>query len=425
MDIFFVADDFTGGVDVLLQGARCGQPATMYLDEAAFLAAGSQQMQPLTGVATTFRKQEPAQVTEPLSRVLDHALNFDPRVVQYKICSTADSAPTKGSVGPAFRQFVGRGAATVPLLVGQPSLRRYTVFSHHFANDRGTVYRLDRQPTMAHHPSTPMRESDLRRHFAEQVGEEVGAITLEDVVSEDRAEVAWLREQGWGHRLVVLDVADAGHLAVHGRALARRERTFLIGSGGATLALGLGLGWRLADGQSLPTPAAAGPVLVVAGSCSQLTAAQIARVQGRAGWSVVGWDPLTSDVEEVAVQARRLLGEGRHVVVHSDGAGRNLDEAPRPGRDVSAGLAQVVTTAAGRYSRLVVAGGDTSGEVMTHLGAARLTTLSVLDDDTCLCEVTGMNGGTAEVVLKGGQIGSMDFFVKAAEGEGSGPDGGS
>lgn len=417
MQVFFVADDFTGGVDVLHQAARCGQGATMFLTEEAFRTADPGRLPPVVGVATTFRRHQPAQVSGPLARIVDHACTFSPRVVQYKICSTADSAPTRGSVEPAFTDFLGRGAASVPLLVAQPSLRRYTAFAHHFANDRGVVYRLDRQPTMSDHPSTPMRESDLRRHFAEQVSEEVGSITLEDLASESDLARAWQREHDAGRRLVVLDGTEVGHLLAHGRALAEREQTFVIGSGGATLAMGMGMGWSVAAGRGRPTAAAAGPVLVVAGSCSRLTADQIARVQHRPGWSVLAWHPLTEGIDQVAQQAREQLGRGQHVIVHSGGADRGPGQGTEPGPDVSAGLAAVVSAAEGRFARLVVAGGDTSGEVLTHLGAARLTTLSVLDGQACLSEVTGMTGGPREVVLKGGQIGSMDFFITAAEGE--------
>src|SRR5690606_23239261 len=135
---------------------------------------------------------------EGLFRILEHAATADPRVVQYKICSTADSSPTRGSVAPPFNQFLQRGARRVGLLVGQPGLRRYTAFAHHFANDRGTVYRLDRQPTMANHPSTPMHEADLRLHFAEQIGEEVGSITLEDMHQDETLRAAWERETDAG-----------------------------------------------------------------------------------------------------------------------------------------------------------------------------------------------------------------------------------
>lgn len=417
MDVFFVADDFTGGVDVLLQAARCGQAATMFLSEEAFLAAEETALPTCTGVATTFRRSAPEDVGSSLRRILDHAVQADPRVVQYKICSTADSSPTRGSIRPPFEQFLERGAARIALWAAQPGLRRYTTFAHHFANDRGTVYRLDRQPTMAHHPSTPMAESDLRLHFAEQVGEEVGSITIEDLVDTTALQTAWEREAAGGRRLAVLDTVRPEDLETHGTALVQDHPAYVIGSGGATLGVGAGLGWREGSGHQAPAQAAAGPVLVVAGSCSELTAAQIARVADLPEWTVLPWDPAGGTVRTVAQEARQHLSDGQHVLVHSGGASTGVREREDLGMQVPEGLAQVVSGALGQFARLVVAGGDTSGDVLTLLGATQLTTVAVLDRQTSLCVVDGMGERALEVVLKGGQIGSVDFFLKAANGE--------
>lgn len=417
MDIFFVADDFTGGTDVLLQAARCNQTATLFLSEEAFLAADSSERPSCTGVATTFRRSAPAEIAGSLRRILHHAAAAQPRAVQYKICSTADSSPTRGSIRPAFEQFLESGARRVGLLAAQPALRRYTAFSHHFANDRGIVYRLDRQPTMSRHPSTPMHESDLRLHFAEQVGEKLGSITVEDLRDAEALETAWEREVEAGRRLVVLDTTRPEDLAAHGTALAQEQPAYTIGSGGATLALGIGLGWREDPAHLTPAEAAAGPILVVAGSCSELTAAQIDRAAERPEWAVLPWEPVGADPEPVAAEAKALLAEGRHVLVHSGGASAAGGSGAVPGTRVADGLAHVVSSALGRFTRLVVAGGDTSGDVLGRLGATKLTTMAVLDRDTCLCLVDGIGEDTLEVVLKGGQIGSVDFFVRAARGE--------
>lgn len=417
MDVFFVADDFTGGVDVLLQAARCGEPATMFLSEQSFVAAEPSELRTCTGVATTFRRSAPDEVSSSLRRIMDRAVAESPRMIQYKICSTADSSPARGSIRPPFEQFLEQGAERIALWAAQPGLRRYTAFSHHFANDRGTVFRLDRQPTMANHPSTPMRESDLRLHFAEQVGETVGSITVEDLRDQSSLSAAWDREAAAGHRLVVLDVVDPQDAITQGTFLVGDAPAYVIGSGGATLGMGIGLGWREDEAHQVPTPAASGPVLVVAGSCSELTASQIARASDQSDWSVLAWYP-GDEPDAVAAQARSLLSKGQHVLVHSAGsAPSGARTLTGPGMAVPRGLAHVVSESIGIFARLVVAGGDTSGDVLTLLGATKLTTVAVLDRDTCLCVVDGIGGGTQEVVLKGGQIGSVDFFVRAALGE--------
>ncbi len=59
-----------------------------------------------------------------------------------------------------------RPSRAVPLLTAAPAMRRYQAFGHLFAGSPQGVFRLDRHPVMAHHPATPMAESDLLAHLA-------------------------------------------------------------------------------------------------------------------------------------------------------------------------------------------------------------------------------------------------------------------
>src|SRR5215218_2363503 len=70
------------------------------------------------------------------------------------------------------------GARFVPIVVGAPSLRRYTAFGHLFAAVDGTTYRIDRHPTMKCHPVTPMKEADLREHLKQQTDLTVGLLDV-------------------------------------------------------------------------------------------------------------------------------------------------------------------------------------------------------------------------------------------------------
>lgn len=106
-----------------------------------------------------------------------------PKIMHYKICSTFDSSSGIGSIGHVIqlaRRFEP-DLSYVPLLVGAPGLRRYTVFGHHFVADMGVVHWLDRHPTMSHHPKTPMHESDLRLHLSEQIAARMELMSLLDL----------------------------------------------------------------------------------------------------------------------------------------------------------------------------------------------------------------------------------------------------
>jgi len=164
--VAFYGDDFTGSVDVLLQFARRGWSARLFVgrpSEAALAEAAATN--DVVGIAGVARSLPTDLIESEVGPALDLLLSTGPDIVQYKACSTADSSPTVGSIGRVLEASRTRFAGTAPILFAQPDFGRYTAFGHHFAAERGTVYRLDRQPTMSQHPSTPMHESDLAEHL--------------------------------------------------------------------------------------------------------------------------------------------------------------------------------------------------------------------------------------------------------------------
>ena len=94
----------------------------------------------------------------------------------------------------------------VPLVVGAPSLKRYTVFGNLFAAVDGVVYRIDRHPTMKCHPVTPMSEADLRLHLKAQTDLRIGLLDTLQLDSTDACEQ--FRKLGKNFDSVLIDVAN-------------------------------------------------------------------------------------------------------------------------------------------------------------------------------------------------------------------------
>jgi uncharacterized protein YgbK (DUF1537 family) len=67
-------------------------------------------------------------------------------------------------------------------------------------------------------------------------------------------------------------------------------------------------------------------------------------------------------------------------------------------------------------SRVLIAGGDTSGYVTRELGVYALECISVLDPGGPLCRAYANEPqfDGLELVLKGGQVGGVDFFERVA-----------
>ncbi|MES2145791.1 MAG: four-carbon acid sugar kinase family protein, partial [Pseudomonadota bacterium] len=149
-----------------------------------------------------------------------------------------DSAPGIGSIGRAAEIGLADGG-WAPMILAAPALGRWQAFGNLFARAPQGVARLDRHPTMRHHPVTPMDEADVRRHIARQtdlaidmvdcvaLGADQGAARLAEVVAA-------------GARIVAIDVMDDTTLAAAGQLLwqaAEAAALFVLGSQGVEYAL--------------------------------------------------------------------------------------------------------------------------------------------------------------------------------------------
>ena len=404
----FYGDDFTGSVDALLQFARAGWSGRLFVglpdDDALREAAATVDVVGIAGIARSLpREALDAEVRPALTALA--ALH--PPLVQYKACSTADSSPDVGSIGRVIeiaRDVVGEGP--VPLLFAQPDFGRYTVFGHHFAAEDGVVHRLDRQPTMSTHPSTPMTESDLARHLSRQTTLPIDGIPFTRYTSSAAVMAALVDSPA---AATVLDAADAAHLALVGRAIAALETpVFAVGSGGLSLAVA-----TARPGRESPPPAATparGPVLAVSGSWSTQTRRQM-DAAADAGWLVETLPLDAADRDAAIARTITALGAGRSVAFRSDHL--RLDDAD-PLHALARAGAHIVAAVldAGAASRVIVCGGDTSSRITTLLGVRSLSIAANPVGNIVLLRAHADDPAVdgVELLLKGGQVGGVDLF---------------
>lgn len=406
--VAFYGDDFTGSVDALLQFARRGWTGRLFtgLPDAAALRGAAEQVD-VVGVAGISRSLSPADMEAELRPVFDAFAELEPRIVQYKACSTADSAPTVGSLGRVIE--LGRevfGVRPVPMLFAQPDFGRYTLFGQHFAAEQGVVYRLDRQPTMSHHPSTPMTEADLAIHLGRQTELPIGAVPL--IAFDDLA--ALLRRSP--DAALVLDALTDEHLVTVGRAVsALPAPVFAIGSGG--LSHGIAAASPRPGAQVPTTSTQTGPVLVVSGSRSAQTRRQ-ADAAAAAGWLV---RPLALGAAEGAVidEVVAALRSGRGVVLTSDDAD-TAAAGEQPVLEAIAEAAASIVSAAVRADatrRVIVCGGDTSSRVTRLLGVEALSIAANPWNNVVLLRAHAADPALdgLELLLKGGQVGADSLFT--------------
>jgi uncharacterized protein YgbK (DUF1537 family) len=305
----------------------------------------------------------------------------------------------------------------IPVMPAQPELGRYTVFGHHFARySDGRVYRIDRHPVMRRHPITPARDSDLVAVISTQTDAAVVDLATSTVSEDDIRQALHTAEADEDVDAVVLDVtdqADAIRLgsALNDAILAADRPLFAVGSGGLSWALAQAL-TGAAPASPEPAAPASGAVLALSGSRSPITASQIDAAEA-AGWPALD---LVADEEGAVARARDALTSGRSVVVY---ASRGASEDEQSVDDASARLARAAVACLDepRLARLVIMGGDTSGEVLKALGVTSIELRTMTPPALPLCAVTSTDPRVQrlEVAVKGGQLGAVDYLVEMTQ----------
>ncbi|MEO6997374.1 MAG: four-carbon acid sugar kinase family protein [Terracoccus sp.] len=448
--VSWYGDDFTGSAAVMEAMTFAGLPSVLFLDvpDAQMLArfTGYRGI----GVAGVARSRSPEWMGRELPRVFDCLALLGAPISHYKVCSTLDSAPHVGSIGVAADLAIPvLGGKWHPLVLAAPAIGRYQAFGNLFAVAAGGIARLDRHPTMSRHPITPMSEADVRVHLGRQTDRCIGLVDLLALADAGSAQSALRDELTAGAEIVALDVVDDADLAAIGRLIwtNRGERLLAIGSQGLEYAL---IAHWMEAGVLARTPNAANAgagavehVVVVSGSCSSDTASQIRWAKDHGFRPIRAQVSLAADerawqreIERLGHEALLAIGAGCDPIVFTAAgpddpaigafksaiATSGASEADVHER-VGSGLGRLLgtTLSEAKLKRGIIAGGDTSGYGVTELRIDALTALAPTVPGAALLKahardpvVEGM-----EIALKGGQMGTIDYFQWIKEGGGA------
>jgi uncharacterized protein YgbK (DUF1537 family) len=247
-----------------------------------------------------------------------------------------------------------------------------------------------------------------------------------------------------GAEIVALDVLDEETLAETGRLIweHRGDRLLVVGSQGVEYALVAHWRKRGLIQQNGPAYRAA-PVeriVAVSGSCSPITAEQIAYAEAH-GFTGLAIDATRAvdegewqrEIGRATDQSLRMLGEGKDPLAYTargpdDPAVVELSRAiatsgipaGRVNDRIGNGLGRLLDAVLRKsgLERAIIAGGDTSGHASLALGIYALTALSPLAPGSPLCRAhsdDAVHDGL-EITLKGGQVGTPDFFCAVKRG---------
>ena len=172
-------------------------------------------------------------------------------------------------------------------------------------------------------------------------------------------------------------------------------------------------------------PNAAGPAVVIAGSCSQATRSQVARAKKL--WPTHQVDPLAlGDVVEAArVLADKILAglnSGPQLIYSTADPDTVLKVQSEMGRGQAGDTVErffgrlARNLRDGGMRRFVVAGGETSGAVVQALGVQAMRIGPEIDPGVPWTESLSLSAGgeaALALTLKSGNFGAEDFFEKA------------
>ena len=409
-----IADDLTGATDLALmltrEGLRTVQSTGLPPDDLDVSNVDA------LVIALKSRTIPAADAVKQSLDAADVLKRLGAQRLFFKYCSTFDSTD-QGNIGPVAEALLGMtGGVTIACPVF-PQAGRTLFMGNLFVNG----IPLSESP-MKDHPLTPMRDSNLVRVLQRQTKLSVGLIGYATVDAGADA-LRKALESDRAHRIVIVDAVKDDHLRTIGAALAHLP---LI-TGGSGVAMGLPQAYLAAGliGQlTRAAPRMAAPEgrrAILAGSCSAATRGQV-KAAIAAGIPNFRLDPLeiadgVQNPSQLLQWVDRQPADKPFLIYSSDEPEAVRIAQERLGRD-RAGIvvehllgAVAAALPARGFTRLIVAGGETSGAVVQALGVKALTIGTEIDPGVPWTRSTSKPD--VALALKSGNFGAEDFFLKA------------
>ena len=410
-----IADDFTGATDIANTLVQQGMRVTQVIGVPdAHTDTGDAEA---VVVALKSRTAPASEAVGWSLSALQWLRESGAKQIVFKYCSTFDST-AEGNIGPVTDALMDALACRFSMICPAFPANGRTIYQGYlFVGDR-----LLSDSSMKDHPLTPMRDADLRRLMALQSKSEVGLVDLDTVRAGPEAIVERMTSlQDQGFACAVIDALSDDDLRLIGKA----AKGMPLVTGGSGIAMGLPDNFR--EQALLGAPAKArypekhGRSLVLAGSCSKATRGQIAYAQKHL------WPNRKIDVDAVAggndvvggmIQWAVDQDPGKPVLVYASSEPDEVEQLQQRYGVAEAGeMVEQTISAIARglvdhgFDRLVVAGGETSGAVVSALEIRALRIGPEIDPGVPWTESLGTTD--IALALKSGNFGTPDFFAKA------------
>lgn len=409
-----IADDFTGATDLANTLVQQGMRAVQLIgipDEKQQIGDADAVI-----IALKSRSTPVEQAIGDSMAALKWLCGQGAQQIFFKYCSTFDSTPD-GNIGPVADALMSALDTDLSVICPAFPTNHRTIYQGHlFVKDQ-----LLSDSPMKDHPLNPMRDSSLPRLMTSQCGKRVGLVPFETIsagVEATTQAFEALRRDGVSY--VVADALTDDDLITIGTASADHR---LI-TGGSGVALGLPDNFRrlgrLGEPQASMRPQIDGRSAVLAGSCSEATRGQIAK-------ALLSWPGKKIDVGRIAagtsvtkeiLQWSGEMDKATPILIY---ASADPDEVATNQEEFGAAISgEMVERVMGEIAlglveqgvrRLIVAGGETSGAVVSALDIKSLRIGPEIDPGVPWTET--LDEPRLALALKSGNFGGVDFFDRA------------
>ena len=408
-----IADDFTGATDIASFMVTAGWRVLLFNGVPA--QAGQQEADAVV-IALKSRSIPAGEAVQQSLAASDWLRAQGCERQLFKYCSTFDSTP-HGNIGPVTDALMARLEVPMTLICpAVPDNGRTILHGHLFVKGQ-----LLNESGMEHHPVTPMKASSLSTLMEAQATGRCGTVNLDAVKNHPGTLAPALEKLAAAQvRYVIFDVLDNQDLL----AVARATAGFRLVTGAAGLGYAiaaLDTGQQPSSGRAV-TVSQQGRSVVLSGSCSSMTNQQVQFYQQRASSLALDVEKIIHDAgygASVAAWVAAHAGEPLAPMVyatqppHIIGLIQKTYGAAVVSEKVEAFFSTLAHRLSGQgFNKFIVAGGETSGAVSQGLGINGMVIGEAVAPGVPWTQVLGK---PQWVILKSGNFGDSDFFLKAQE----------
>ncbi|WP_207740701.1 3-oxo-tetronate kinase [Alkalibacter mobilis] len=406
-----VADDFSGASDAASFLVKSGLPTYLFngvpeeniaLEENAAVV-----------VALKTRTEEKDMAVKESMEAFDWLNSQGAEILYSKYCSTFDSTK-EGNIGPIIDAVLEKyNYPSTVLCPALPVNGRVVKGGNLFIN--GVPLH---ETHMKDHPLTPMWDSDLSELIKPQGKYKAFKLDYEIMKNDKSKAKSFLDElkSENDHFYVIPDYIEDND----GKDIVELFDDMKFMTGGSGLLYHLGNQFsKESKGKIVPSMKTTGKAILLAGSCSKATLEQITDYQekGHKSYKIDPEAMLDGKVQKEDVWNWVLENNDDSVLIYSSDNPENVNRAQKHGKEKVSQMLEDTTAYLAKkafdneFTRIIVAGGETSGAVTKTLGFAGYQIGESIAPGVPV--MVPLSDQTVRLVLKSGNFGQKDFFELA------------